>query len=475
MNTIKRITKNTAVMLGANLISKIFTFFYLMYIARFLGAEGYGLFSFAFGFTGIFIIFTDLGLETLAVREVARDRSLAGKYLGNFITMKLGLSLLTFGLIAGICGVLHYSPASVRIIYLMTLHIILRAFSNLFYSIFKAFERMEFISIGALLGNGLTLLGVGLAIWQKFSVMGIAWVYVAVSAVDVLFAGWICLWKFARPKFEADWPFWKSSVAKAWPIGAMTIFTMIYFRIDTVMIDMMKGNPHVGLYGAAYRLAEIMTIIPSIFMVSIFPVLSTFYQVANDSFKRAYALSTRYLFYLALPIALAGTILARPIVALVYGKEYMDAVPAFQILLWASAIMFVTMVQGTTFVASNKQLVNMVLSALSVVLNIGLNLLVIPKYSYVGASMATVVTELFGLLTGLYFLNRWGFKLRFTQTWLVPLAGLLAAGAIAAPLLMWKTSAVVVAVLACLVYSGVVFSLGFKKEDRQLLKFVFSR
>ena len=100
MNTVQRIAKNTVVLLVSDIISKALGFFYVMYTARYLGAEGFGVLSFALAFTGIFGVFTDLGLQQLTVREVARNRSLAGKYLGNIAVMKLILVIITFGLMA---------------------------------------------------------------------------------------------------------------------------------------------------------------------------------------------------------------------------------------------------------------------------------------------------------------------------------------------------------------------------------------
>jgi len=89
MNTVQRIAKNTGVLLASQVVSYVIGFFFVMYTARYLGAEGFGILSFALAFTGIFGVFADLGLRQLTVREVARDKSLAGKYLGNIAAMKV--------------------------------------------------------------------------------------------------------------------------------------------------------------------------------------------------------------------------------------------------------------------------------------------------------------------------------------------------------------------------------------------------
>jgi Polysaccharide biosynthesis protein. len=143
MNTVQRIAKNTGVLLASQVVSYVFGFFYVMYTARYLGAEGFGVLSFALAFTGIFGVFSDLGVSTLTVREVARDKSLAGKYLGNIVVMKVILVAITFGLIALTINLLGYPEQTIKVVYLVALYIIFGAFSNIFNSIFQAYEKMN--------------------------------------------------------------------------------------------------------------------------------------------------------------------------------------------------------------------------------------------------------------------------------------------------------------------------------------------
>ncbi|MGB9199887.1 oligosaccharide flippase family protein, partial [Methanobacterium sp.] len=109
MSTTKRIAKNTGVLFISQVISYLLIFFYTIYIARSLGTEGFGTLSFALAFSGIFSIFADLGINTLTVREVARDKSLSNKYLGNGIIIKILLGFFSFGLIILIINLLGYN------------------------------------------------------------------------------------------------------------------------------------------------------------------------------------------------------------------------------------------------------------------------------------------------------------------------------------------------------------------------------
>lgn len=134
MNTVQKIAKNSLVLLASNIISKILGFFYVMYTARYLRTEGFGILSFALAFTGMFGVFADMGFSTLTTREVARDKKLANKYLGNIAMMKLILVTLTFGLIALTINLLGYPEQTIKVVCLIALSVVFTAFVLMFNS-----------------------------------------------------------------------------------------------------------------------------------------------------------------------------------------------------------------------------------------------------------------------------------------------------------------------------------------------------
>lgn len=162
MDTAKTVGKNILVLFAAQIVSMGIGFFYLIFSARYLGPELFGLLTFALAFTGIFGLLLDLGLNNLAIREVARDKSRANEYLSNITFIKLIMGVITFGLTAVVAYSLGYSGETLAVVYLLTLSTIFVAFTASFYAIFQSFERMEYLSIGAIL-SGLLLLMIGRA------------------------------------------------------------------------------------------------------------------------------------------------------------------------------------------------------------------------------------------------------------------------------------------------------------------------
>ncbi len=398
MNTVRRIAKNTLVLFIAQMISMGLGFFFTMYMARYLGAEGFGVLSFALAFTGIFGVFADMGLSSLTTREVARDKSLAGKYIGNIAVMKAVLVGITFGLIAIAINLLGYPEQTIKVVYLVALSVIFATFTGMFNSVFQAFEKMEYQSLGYILSNILMFTGALIAIKQGFGVVGFATIYFVVSAIVLSYSFAVCVWKFILPRIEADMGFWKVTFKEALSFGLTGIFVTIYYWIDSVMLSLMKGDETVGWYNAAYRLTMILLFIPTILNITIFPSMSRFYVTSKDSLKFAYEKYFKYMVIVGFPIGVGTTLLADKIILLIYGVEYSNSVVALQILVWSSVFIFLSSAFGRLLESSNKQIIATKITGICMVENIVLNLMVIPKFSYVGASVTTVITEFSALI-----------------------------------------------------------------------------
>ena len=253
MSKARKIAKNTGVLFVAQIITYLFGFFITIYTARYLGVEGFGILSLALALTVIFNVFTDLGLSTLIVREVARDKSQTKKYVGNFAVMKLLLAFLTFGLIAITVTLIGYSKEVSLVIYLITISVILTSFSGVFNSIFQAHEQMEYQAISSIINSFILLIGILIAIYLHLSIIIFAIVYIISSIATLIYSLTIYLWKYSLPKFEIDTKFWKLTLIAASPLSVSAIFAVIGFKIDTILLSILKGNIAVGIYTAPYQ------------------------------------------------------------------------------------------------------------------------------------------------------------------------------------------------------------------------------
>jgi len=165
-----------------------------------------------------------------------------------------------------------------------------------------------------------------------------------------------------------------------------------------------KGDAVVGWYNAAYNLARGFKPIPHLFMTALFPLMSYYYISSKESLKIAYEKSFKYLFILGLPISVGITLLSKQIILAFYGQQFNNSIIALQILSWDILLIFLYSCAAFLLVSMDKQNQMAIIAGCTALINVVLNLVLIPKYSYIGAAIATITTEIF-LLTSYIYLN----------------------------------------------------------------------
>lgn len=467
MSTLQRIVKNTGVFFIAQVVTYIIAFFYTIYIIRYLGAEGFGILTSGIAFTLIFGVIADLGLSPLIVREVSRDKSLHSRYTGNTIVIKLFLSIVTLAAMAVIINIQTHSSLMIHVIYILALWVVVNSFSQLFYSIFQAHEKMEYQSISSIINSVILLLGVIYGISAGLGVLWFAFIYLIASAIVLVYCSFIYLTKFKKPTFETNWPFWKLTIMAALPLSMTSILSIISFRIDMVLLSSIQGVVAVGWYGAAYKLIEILMFIPMVYTSAIFPVLSNFHVSSKDSLRLLYKKSIQYLTILGLPIAAVTTIYAQDIIILLYGNSYYPAVIALQILIWTTPFLFLTYVFSTLLISINKQNVLLKITFVAMIFNVAANILLIPGYSYIAASAITVITELSGAVLCFHYLSRYVCPIPFKVIFKPVLATIIMSlFLIAAPVNIYISL-----ILAIFIYLRLlIFFKAFSQEDYDFIK-----
>jgi O-antigen/teichoic acid export membrane protein len=376
-----------------------------MYTARYLGAESFGILSFALAFTGTFAIFSDLGLNMLTVRQLARNKTLTSKFIGNITVIKLVLSLITFVLIALTINLLDYTEKTIIVVYLIALSVIISNFSKILYSIFQAHENLKIQSIGEVLNSLLLLIFALIVISLEFQVTAVAFSYFLVSVIVLGYSLSITVHKFGNPNIELDWDFCKSTIKEALPFGLSSLFVVIYFNIDSIMLSFIKGDEVVGWYNASYKLVYVFLFIPSAFFASVYPLMAKYYQSSEEMLQFVYIKCLKSMMIIAYPLAIGITVFADKIILLIYSEEYLQSIAALQILIWAVFFSYIAHATMYTLNSINRQIIYTKVAFLGMVLNVILNLILIPQYSHIGASIATVITEMCGFLLMFYSLK----------------------------------------------------------------------
>lgn len=420
MNTLQRIVKNTGVFFIAQVITYLIAFFYTINMARYLGAEGFGILTFGLSLVMILGIIADLGLSPLVVREVSRNKSLTSQYASNVMVLKTFLSLASIFLLVVIINTQSYPPLLVQVVYMLGLWGAVNSFSLLFYSLFQAHEKMEYQSISSIINSVIILLGVIFGIIQGFGVLWFAFIYLLAGLIVLVYCLVIYCTKFKLNAREVDIGFWKTSMLAALPLSIASIFSIIAFRVDVVLLSFLQGATAVGWYGAAYKLIECLMFVPMVYSAAIFPVVSSFHSL-KKSLDLIYQKSVKYSIIIGLPLAAVTTIFSQDIINLLYGSSYSASVIALQILIWTIPFLFLTYLFGTILISIDKQNLILKTTGITMSFNIIANLILIPHYSYIAASWVTVLTEAMGTIICIYYLSSHITTLNFRKILIKPL------------------------------------------------------
>lgn len=474
MSTIQTIAKNTSVLAISQVITSILGFVLLIYIARYLGEVGFGKFNFAVSFTALFIIFADFGISNLIIRELARNKELTNGYLSNVSLIKLLLSFLAFGLIAVTINLMDYPQDTTYAVYLFGIYMILTSFALTYRSIFQAFEKMEYHAIVMIIEKLIIFTLVLFVLFSGYGLIELAYVYVFAGIVDVTISFSIVLIKIAKPKLAIDFSLWKTIIIGSIPFALNVLFGVLFFRIDTVMLSVLKGDAAVGIYSAAYVPLLALGVIPTVFIAAIYPVMSRYFVSSKDTLESFTSLSSKYMAIIGFPIAMGCFILAERFIALFYADQFSASIIAFQILALFIPLRFVSSITGTLLTSINRQSIRTVSVGLSALFNIVLNAAMIPYLSYIGASIATVLSEVFLYFVFIYFINKHYKNLKLHKHFIKPLVAALMMGGFV--FYFKDTNLLLLILLAGIVYFVILVLLRtFTQEDKNIFKQVIKR
>ena len=276
MNQVKTIFKNMSWLFVSQVIAAICGFVWTILIARYLDVSDYGIMNFAISFVGIIAITMDLGISTHIIRHIATDFDSAPKYLGNAIPLKSVLSFLTFFLALIILILMNCNELTIQITLLFTLEQIFKSMIGLFNGSLQAIEEGKYQAIGNILLNIILLIFILVSIICDLGLYGITLAYL-VSNFSVLIFLYIAVKKIiSKPNFEFDIEFCKKITLYSIPFALTSLFGMLLYSADMVMLTNMVGEYENGIYSAAYKLISVISLFYGVYSAVIFPVMSRF-------------------------------------------------------------------------------------------------------------------------------------------------------------------------------------------------------
>jgi O-antigen/teichoic acid export membrane protein len=386
------ILKNSAFLFVARAINPAVTIIIGFYIAKKLGVGYFGQFTFILTYFFIMSIVFSLGLGTIVGRDTAKSPEEAGDYFLN--ASLIGVASGAVGLIV-ILLTSHFfnlSEEGKRGLYIISLSIFPSILIYIWESLLITFERNHYIviiqavesAVKIVLGFFVLTMGYGLV-----ALMGVFLIARVTGAVLYYFA----LTRMFRPlTLSPNIKFIRKIITMVPTFAGLYIFSVIFSKIDVMMIALIKDYNDVGIYSAAYRLLETSFMLPACIIAVFFPVLSRYAKTSKQDLAEISAKGIFYSAAVLVPVALALMYFAGPLIYTFYSHEFGDSVLPFQILIVTLGFYMVDQIFAHSLVASDLQSLNLRTVVTGTIINIVLNLVLIPRYSYIGASIATLVS-----------------------------------------------------------------------------------
>lgn len=408
----KKVAYNTLIQIVGKILTTATSLVLIASLTRYLGVYGYGQYTTIFSYVSFAAVFADLGFFWIMVRELSKpDQKDHEKIFNNIMTLRsiLGLIVFVVGffisfLIPAYDTVIRYGIGIISIGWFII------TVNSTYVGLFQSKHKMDRATLAEVIGRLIILGFVLFFIKTGYGLLAIVSAYTIGNAVNLI-VNMIFGSKYVNFHLEFDTSIWKQMFLEAWPMGIVLVLHIIYLRVDSVMLSIMKTPEDVGIYGAPYKILEILILVPGIFMGNVFPIITRYFHEKSDKIYDAIQKSFDFLSILAIPIVVGVFMLATPIISLVAGEQFLtsstigdfmghfaNSALTLQVLIFATGIIFFSNIFSSTAVAIHKQKKLVWPNVIFALANVVLNLILIPKLSYIGASIATVITEFLVLL-----------------------------------------------------------------------------
>jgi len=393
----KKIALNTLASSVARVIGGILALISLGFITRALGVHGFGQYATGVAYLSTFQIMADLGLYSLLTKEISQKPDQEKELVSQFFTLRLIVATFFLFIASVLVFLFPYSQELKIAIVFASAAFIMASLTQLLMGIFQKYLQVYKAAFAEVVGRivqlGLVWIffvaGGGLFHFVGAIVAGIVVVFV----LDLIFARRLVPFGLTFHNLQ-----WRKIIKKTYPIAISIIFTLLYFRADTLMLSVMKTQEDVGIYNVAYKVLETLIFFPAAFIGLLLPVLSKYAMQNRDKFLRLLSGLSDLMVVLVLPTVVAGILLAPSIVNLIGGIDFSASAPPLRILFLAIGVIFFGTLFGSSVIALNLQRKAMWAYIIGFGFNFIANLVFIPEYSYIGASWTTLATEI--LVTG---------------------------------------------------------------------------
>ncbi len=406
------VARNTSIMFGAQAVTWVSGFVLLLFLPRYLGSEDYGRLYLAISMVMILSIIIDFGGNYLIPKEVSRSKEKTSALLVSYIGIRTVIWAICMALLFLFSYLVEYSPVVITLIIILGISKFAEGVMKTIKGCFQGHERMEYPSLGVIAEQLFVSAAAVCAL-----LLGAGPVTVAVIMAVGMFLNLVVCLRFLPiivdrfPGFRISVPL--KLIKESIPYFLWSVFAVIYYRIDAVMLSVFSTESVVGWYGGAYRFFDIVMFLPSIMTTVLFPVFSRLTTSGDNRMSHTFQQSLKYVIMAGIPICIFFFAFSENIIDLFYGaEEYGPSILILKIFSVGIIIVYIDFILGSIILATDKQEKWAAVGFVAILLNVGLNYVAIP-YSEtlwsnggIGAALSTLVTEAFVMVAALTMLPR---------------------------------------------------------------------
>jgi O-antigen/teichoic acid export membrane protein len=365
-----------------------------VWIARYLGPEQFGLLNYALAFTGLFGAIATLGLQSIVVRDIVRDPDGTRLILGTAAVLQFIGGLIAYVLILIAIAYLRPDDMPARSISAILGAMLLFKASDIAVYWFESQVQSKYV---VWVQNSVFLVFAVAKIsliLNKATLTAFVWLMLAEAILAALILI-IVFGRFGKPlaTLKANTTRAKTLLKDSWPLLLSSMAIAFYMKIDQVMLGEMKGNEVVGVYSVATKISELWYFIPMAIVASVSPTIIATKQDCEKKYIHRTQQLFDWLVLLSISVAIIMTFLSDFVIETLYGELYADASIILSIHVWASVFVCLGVASSQNLLAENRQIISMQRTFAGLIINILLNLILIPNYGAIGAAIATVISQ----------------------------------------------------------------------------------
>ena len=486
-STTQRLAKNSVAPIMLTLFNRVVELAFAALMLRILGPANVGDYTYAINIFLWFEIITNFGLDAYLTREVARHREQADRYLFNTTAVRLGMSLAGVPLLIGFIALRQLlianfaAPASSQAILALVLlyaGLLPSSISKGLTSLFYAYEKAEYPAAISTLSTLVRVTIQTAVLLAGWGIVGLAGSAIVVNLVTLGILGGVAVKLFFQARrlhWENDRQLRREMTVESWPLMVNHFLATLFFKIDVFLMEPILGNTVLGLYSIGYKFLDALVVVPSMFTLALFPVISRQAHEDRAGFLRFYRLGAKILLTIALPVAIIATLTAREMVLLLGGPEYLPGgMIALQLMAWSMPIGWLNSITQYVLIALDQQRYLTRAFLIGLGFTLIANLIFMPLYGYQASAIIHLFAELALLIPFLIGVRRQLPQMGWQQILGKPLLATALMGG--AALLLLPLGRGVALIGAVIVYPLAVWRLKvLTPEERESLAPIFRR